>query len=67
MNATPIFCCAGMAQLFSSGEVRITRFSNSGDPHITIGSFDRGIPLNFCPSCGKEFHLTFLTDSEVYR
>lgn len=67
MNATPAFCCPFMAVFFASRNVRLRPLSNDGGIVAHIGSLDEYVPLNFCPSCGKEFHLTFLTDSEVYR
>lgn len=67
MNAQPIFCCGDMAYLFASGEIHLQRLDQSGSLIVTVGRFDHHVPLNYCPSCGKKFNLTFLTDSEVYR
>lgn len=66
MNAQPVFCCKDMAKLMSSGIVSIG--SILGICYgASISTGDRGVPLKYCPSCGKAFHLTFLTDSEVFR
>ena len=65
MKAQPVFCCGHMAMLFSSGKIRLRALSNQGHVVASIGSFDEYIPLNYWPSCGREFCLPFLTDSEV--
>ena len=65
INAQPIFCCGGMAYLFASGEINLQRLDQSGGLIATIGRFDRYVPINYCPSCGRLFRLTFLADSEV--
>lgn len=67
MNAQPVFCCPDMARFFAGGDVTLTPISNDGRVIVSIGHYSDGIPLNYCPSCGKEFRLTFMTDSEVYR
>lgn len=66
MNVQLAFCCGDMTQLLASGEIRLKRNQNGG-LIATIGSSGHNIPLNYCPSCGKKFNLTFLADSEVYR
>lgn len=65
MNDAPVFCCPFMATLFASRNVRLRPLSHNNRIVAHIGSLDEYVPLNFCPSCGKEFRLTFLTDSEV--
>lgn len=62
MNANPVFCCGDMAQLFASGEIHLQRLDQSGDLIVTVGRSDRYVPLNYCPSCGRLFRLTFLAD-----
>lgn len=67
MNANPVFCCRAMAVLISERTVKLKSLSNDGHIIATIGDPDQYIPVKYCPACGKEFHLTFLADSEVYR
>ena len=64
MNVQLAFCCGDMTQLLASGEIRLQRNQDRG-LIATIGSSGHNIPLNYCPSCGRLFRLTFLTDSEV--
>lgn len=65
MNAQPIFCCGDMAYLFASGEIHLQRLDQAGGLTVTVGRLDRHVPLNYCPSCGRLFRLTFLADSGV--
>ena len=62
MNASPVFCCQAMAVLISERTVKLKSLSNDGHIIAIIGDSDQYIPINFCPVCGKEFHLTFLAD-----
>ena len=64
MNVQLAFCCGDMTQLLASGEIRLQR-NQDGGLIATIGSFGHNIPLNYCPSCGRLFRLTFLADSGV--
>lgn len=64
MNAQLVFCCNDMTQLLASGEIRLQR-NQDGGLIATIGSSGHHIPLNYCPSCGRLFRLTFLADSGV--
>lgn len=64
MNVQLAFCCGDMTQLLASGEIRLQR-NQDGGLIATIGSSGHHIPLNYCPSCGRLFRLTFLADSGV--
>lgn len=61
MNVQLAFCCGDMTQLLASGEIRLQK-NQDGDLIATIGSSGHHIPLNYCPSCGRLFRLTFLAD-----
>lgn len=63
-NVQLAFCCNDMTQLLASGEIRLQR-NQDGGLVVTIGSSGHHIPLNYCPSCGRLFRLTFLADSGV--
>ena len=65
MSVQPVFCCGDMAYLFASGEIHLQRLDQSGSLIATIRSSGHNIPLNYCPSCGRLFRLTFLADSGV--
>lgn len=62
VNANPMFCCKGLFDiLLHRQDVCILdgKFLTIRGPDIW------DTPIMYCPSCGKEIHLTFLADSEV--
>lgn len=65
MSFQPIFCCKDMLALIMHSDIlRVGVLGGTIDISIR-GNDPWSIPLKYCPSCGKEFRLTFLTDSEV--
>ena len=67
MNAQPVFCCNDMLGMVMHGSNLVVSSIENGITLAIRGEGQWMTPLRYCPSCGKEFHLTFLTDSEVYR
>lgn len=66
MTSQPTFCCPCMAHLFSSGEIRLQSINQAGDLVATFRRCDWFPIINYCPFCGKEFHLTF-SDTGAFK
>ena len=65
-NSSMAICCKEMLGLFTHNRLHVGILNGKVDLYIRgegILGDDRWVtPLRYCPSCGKDVHMTFLAD-----
>ena len=63
VDANPMFCCKDLFRMMLHNRKNVCILNGK---FLAINGDDNCItPVKYCPSCGKEIRLTFLTYSEV--